>query len=444
METVFSDRVTPKKFIKFVWPSVLMMVVIGLYYNIDSIFVANFVGEKALAALSISYPVQGIMWGVAVMLASGSSAIVAIKMGEGDQQAANEKYTLICVLSIILGFVFLMVCLIFLDPIVRFLGASDTLYDYCYAFLKILIWSFPASFLGSIFEYFIRIDGRPGFTLILYVSGGIVHVILDYVFMGPMEMGIEGAAYATLCGMITVMIIGGAYFVFMKTKLTFVRFKTDWRFIGHCFVNGSSEMVSESSAGITTFFFNMVVMKIVGDVGVAAVSIVLNIHYFMISVHLGYIMGVAPLISYFYGAKDYGKVNIFIKYSKVFILVTSVVSAIFCLVFGKYIVMVFERPGSELFDLALTGTRLLAAALLLGGINIFASGFFTAYGNGQISALISLSRALVMVIIGMIVLGWLFGMTGVFLTLTFSEVVTLILTFWMFAKYKDKYHYRIM
>ena len=343
-----------------------------------------------------------------------------------------------------MGLIFLIACLIFLDPIVNFLGASDALYDYCYKFLKILVWSFPASFLGSIFEYFIRIDGRPGFTLLLYISGGIVHVILDYVFMGPMQMGIEGAAYATLCGMITVMIVGGAYFIFMKTNLTFVRFKNDWKFIGHCFVNGSSEMVSESSAGITTFFFNMVVMKIVGDVGVAAVSIVLNIHYFMISVHLGYIMGVAPLISYFYGAKDYDKVNIFIKYSKVFILVTSVLSAVFCLVFGKYIVMVFERPGSELFDLALMGTRMLSAALLLCGFNIFASGFFTAYGNGQISALISLSRALVMVIVGMIVLSWLFGMTGVFLTLTFAEVVTLVLTFWMFAKYRDKYHYRIM
>ena len=229
----------------------------------------------------------------------------------------------------------------------------------------------------------------------------------------------------------------------MKTQLTFVKFRIDWRFIGHCFVNGSSEMVSESSSGITTFFFNMMVMRLAGDVGVAATSIVLNVHYFLISVHLGYIMGVAPLISYFYGAKDYAKVNVFIKYSKVFILVTSIVSAICCLVFAKYIVMVFERPGSELFDYALTGIRWLSLALLLCGLNIFASGFFTAYGNGKISALISLSRALIMVILGIIILGWLLGMTGIFLTLTFAETVTLVLTFKMFEKYKDVYHYSL-
>ena len=443
MEYVFTDSVTPKKFAGFVWPSVLMMVIIGLYYNIDSVFVANFVGEKALAALSIAYPIQGIMWGLAVMLAAGSSAIVAIKMGEGNQHEANEKYTLVCVLSIVLGIAFMLFCMVFMDQIISFMGASETLKPYCHDFLSILVWSFPASFLGSIFEYFIRIDGRPGFTLLLYVSVGVVHVALDYVFMGMMDMGIEGAAYATVAGLTTVMVIGGAYFIFMKTQLTFVKFRIDWRFIGHCFVNGSSEMVSESSSGITTFFFNMVVMRLAGDVGVAATSIVLNVHYFLISVHLGYIMGVAPLISYFYGAKDYAKVNVFIKYSKVFILVTSIVSAICCLVFAKYIVMVFERPGSELFDYALTGIRWLSLALLLCGLNIFASGFFTAYGNGKISALISLSRALIMVILGIIILGWLLGMTGIFLTLTFAETVTLVLTFKMFEKYKDVYHYSL-
>lgn len=443
MEHVFSGEVTPKKFIKFVWPSVLMMVIIGLYYNIDSIFVANFVGEEALAALSIAYPVQGIMWGFAVMLAAGSSAIVAIKMGEGDQKAANEKYTLVCVLSIILGFIFLAACIVFMDPIVDFLGAEGELRQYCQDFLEILVWSFPAAFLGSIFEYFIRVDGRPGFTLVLYISGGCVHVLLDYIFMGVMDMGIVGAAYATLAGLVTTMLVGGAYFIFMKTNLNFVKFRNDWRFIGHCFLNGSSEMVSEASAGITTFFFNLVVINLAGATGVAAISVVLNIHYFLISVHLGYIMGVAPLISYFYGAKDYDKVNIFIKYSKVFILVTSVVSAVLCLIFGKYIVMIFERPGGEMFDIAVTGVRFLSIALLLCGFNIFASGFFTAYGNGPISALISLSRGLVMVIIGMFVLSWLFGMTGIYLTLTFAEIVTLGLTFKMFHKYKDVYHYSL-
>ncbi|MDO4544751.1 MAG: MATE family efflux transporter [Bacillota bacterium] len=444
MGNLITGEITPKNFTKFVWPSVLMMVIIGLYYGMDSVFVANLVGEDALAGLAIAYPIQGVMWGFAVMLASGSSAIVAIKMGEGKNEEADRKFTLVCVLSVILGCIFTVGCLIFMSPLVQFLGATELLSHYCHDFLEILVWGFPAAFLGVLFEYFIRVDGRPGFTLILYISGGVVHLALDYILMGPLQMGIRGAAYANIGGLVAVMVAGGAYFIFMKTRLSFRRFKNDWRFIGHCFVNGSSEMVSEASAGITTFFFNMVVIRIVGEVGVAAVSIILNIHYLLISVHLGYVMGVAPLISYYYGAKEYDKVNTFIRYSKNFILVTSIVSAIGCLLFGQYIVMVFERPGSELFELAVTGTRFLAIALLLCGANIFASGFFTAYGNGQISALISMSRALIMVIIGMLVLGWLFGMTGIWLTLAFAEVATLALTFGMFNKYKDVYHYRLL
>lgn len=442
MEDIFTGEITRKNFIKFVWPSVLMMVVIALYYGMDSVLVANLLGEEALAALSIAYPVEGIMWGVSVMLASGSSAIVAIKMGEGKQEEANEKYTSVCVLSALIGCIFTVVTLMFIDLIVGFLGATENLEAYCHDFLVILAWGFPAAFLGVLFEYFIRVDGKPGFTLFLYIIGGVSHLGLAVVLMGPCHMGIVGTAWANVGGLVAVMLVGGAYFAFAKTKLKFRKFKTDWRFIGHCFVNGSSEMVSESSAGITTFFFNMVVIRIVGEVGVAAVSIVLNCHYLIISVFLGYIMGIAPLISYFYGAKAFDKVNQVIRYSKWFILVTSIASAFSCLIFGNFIVMLFERPGSELYDLSVVGVRYLFVALLLGGINIFASGFFTAYGNGLISAVISASRALIMVIAGMFLLSWIFGMTGIWLTLTFSEVMTLGLTFKMFAKYKDVYHYR--
>ncbi len=444
MNDIFEGDLTGKKFFHFVWPSVLMMLVIGLYYGIDSVFVKRLVGEDGLASLAIAYPVQGIMWGVAVMLASGASAIVAIKMGEGDQKEANEKYTMMCVVSIVLGLIFTALCLLFMDSIVDFLGATDLLRDHCRVFLQILVLGCPAAFLGQIFEYFIRVDGRPTFTLLLYISGGVVHLICDYIFMGPMDMGLAGAGYANLAGLVTVMLAGGAYFLFMDTKLSFVRFRADWKYIGHCFLNGSSELVSESSVGITTFFFNIVVLGLVGETGVAAVSIVLNIQFFMISVFLGFITGASPLISYFYGAGEFSKVDHVIKYSKRFIIAASVAGAIVCLLFGKYLVMIYEPEGSKLFDMSLVGIRYLSIAILLSGVNIYGSGFFTAYGNGVVSAVISASRGLVMVIAGMYLLSWLFDMTGVWLTLGFAEAATLIISAVMFRKYKDVYHYHIL
>lgn len=444
MSDIFTSELTAKKFVKFVWPSILMMLVIAIKYNMDSILVSNMLGENALAALSMAYPVQGIMWGISVMLASGSSAIVAIKLGEGKRQEANEKFSSICVLSIIIGLLYFAVTMIFKDQIISFLGAEGEIAAGIDEFLSIFAWSFPGAFIGLIFEYFIRVDGSPGFTLILYLADAVTHLIAAVLMMGPLKMGLAGTAWGNVIGLYALLIVGLGYFLFKKkTNLKFCRFRPDWKFIGHCFANGSSEMVTESSAGITTFCFNITVIQLAGATGVAAVSIMTNLHYFIISIFLGYIMGISPLISYFYGAKEYGKVDRIIKYSKKFTLVMSIVGALVCLTCAQFLVQLFERPGSELYDMAVTGTRFLSLAILIGGINVFASGFFTAYGNGVVSAIISAGRALVFLVAGIFLLSKFFGMTGIWFVIPFSEVLTLGLTFTMFKKYKDVYHYKI-
>lgn len=441
MSDIYSQEITKKNFINFVWPSIVMMLVIAVRYNIDSILVANMLGEVALAAVGIAYPVQGMMWGVSVMLASGSSALVAIRMGEGDMPAANRGFSLVCVLSVITGFIFMFVTLLFMEPIIGFLGAEGELAFHVEEFLRIFAWAFPAAFLGLIFEYYIRVDGKPGFTLVLYLSGAVAHIIVAVVLMGKYDMGIAGDAWGNTIDLYVMVIVGALYFIFAKTKLKLCRFKIEWKFIGHSFFNGSSELVSESAAGICTFCFNFLMLRMVGASGVAAVNIILNLHYFVISIFIGYIMGIAPLISYFYGAKEYKKIDKIIGYSKTFIIVTSIISAVVFLLFAGTIVQIYESPGSELYEMSVAGVRWVAPALLLGGINVFASGFFTAYGNGVISAIISASRALIMVIIGMFLLSWIFGLNGIWMTLTFAELMTLGLTFGMFGKYKSKYNY---
>ena len=441
MSNIYTEEITKKNFINFVWPSIVMMLVIAVRYNIDSILVANMLGEVALAAVGIAYPVQGMMWGVSVMLASGSSALVAIRMGEGDMPAANRGFSLVCVLSVIIGFIFMFVTLLFMEPIIGFLGAEGELAFHVEEFLRIFAWAFPAAFLGLIFEYYIRVDGKPGFTLVLYLSGAVAHIIVAVVLMGKYDMGIAGDAWGNTIDLYVMVIVGALYFIFAKTKLKLCRFKIEWKFIGHSFFNGSSELVSESAAGICTFCFNFLMLRMVGASGVAAVNIILNLHYFVISIFIGYIMGIAPLISYFYGAKEYKKIDKIIGYSKTFIIVTSIISAVVFLLFAGTIVQIYESPGSELYEMSVAGVRWMAPALLLGGINVFASGFFTAYGNWVISAIISASRALIMVIIGMFLLSWIFGLNGIWMTLTFAELMTLGLTFGMFGKYKSKYNY---
>lgn len=441
MEKVFKDGVSARKFAGFVTPSVIMLLFMAMYYVVDAVFVANFVGPNALAAMNIVYPICGIGWGVSVMLASGSSAIVAIRMGEGKHKEASEKFSLICIVSIVLGIVFVTLGLIFTKELVNLLGATPLLHQYATDYIWVILLGIPAIFLGVLLEYFIRVDGRPGFTLFLYVLGGIINIILDYVFIVEMHMGIAGAAWATITGQYAVMIVGIIYFITQNTKLKFLLPKWDFKYIWNSMVNGSSEMVSESSVAITIILLNYITIRIAGETGLTALSVVLDAQYLLVSLHLGFITGVSPLISYYYGAKDYAIVNKFLKYSEQFIWVASIGMSLLALLGAPLIAGVFIDSGTEAYDLAVTGVRLLSLAAVFTGINVFASGFFTAYANGKISAMISLSRGFVGVVIGAIFLPYLFGLYGVWLVPAFAEIATLALSIYMIRKHKDTYKY---
>lgn len=444
MEYIFDKGVTPGRFAKFVTPSVIMLLVMSLYYLMDSIFVANLLGEKSLAAMNIAYPVQGIGWGIAIMIASGSSALVAINMGEGKLKLARQKFTLICIVAFLVGVVFAGFGIYFIDDLTWFLGATPELFNDCVIYGKIILISFPLSFLSVLVEFFVRVDGRPGFTLFIYITNGMIHLLLDILFMVHLGWGIESAALATLFGQVCIVLIGAAYFLKNQIKrrnLRFAKPTLDLKYLGHSFVNGSSEMVSESSVAITTFLYNLVMLRLVGDVGVSALTIVQNTHYLLISIHLGFITGVAPLLSYYYGAQAFFKVNVFLKYSRNFLIVSSIGIAVLAFIFADTIAGIFVDTGSETYSLASDGLRIISVAFLFTGVNIFGSGFFTAYGNGLISAAISFCRGFIMVLVGLFFLPKLFGVDGVWMVIVFTEVATIGLTFSMFKKYKSRYHY---
>ena len=441
---IFTGELNSRRFTQFVWPSVLMMLVLALYYTIDSVFVAQLVGEEGLAAINIAYPLQGLMWGFAVMLAAGSSALVGIEMGKGNNRIADEKFTFVCVFGTLLGIVFTILCMIFMTPVVNLLGATEVLTEDCHIFLNVFVWGCPMAFLGVLFEFFIRVDGRPAFTIVLYIAGGVVHLGLDILLMGPLHMGLRGAAIANVGGLTATAIIGLIYFLFRDTRLNFRRFTTSWKYIGHSFINGSPEFINESAAGIMVLCYNLVVVRMAGETGVAAVAIVLNLHYFFMSAHMGYQVGVMPLLSYYYGAKAYEKINKVMHYTKNYMAVSSIGITAICLFGAPVLALLYASPGTELYDMGVTGLRLISISLLVVGINVFSSGFFTSFGNGIVSSASSISRGLVMLIVGLFVLSHFFGMTGAWLALPFADVTTLALSFGLMARYRDRYHYRIL
>ncbi len=444
MSDIFNDKLTAGKYANFVWPSILMMVVLSLYYTIDTIFVARYIGEEGLAAINIVYPIQGMGWGFAVMLAAGSSALVAIEMGKGKWKEAKEKFSLACVFSLALGGLCTLMCIVFMDPIVQFLGATEVLTEDCRIFLSMFMWGIPAAFIGVMFEFFIRTDGKPMFTILLYIAGGIVHLGLDILFMGPMQMGLTGAALANIMGLLATALMGLYYFLFKNTRLKFTRFGINWKYIGKCFMNGSPELVNEAAGGLMVFFYNIIVIKITGEVGVASCAVVLQIHYLMMSFHIGYQAGSMPLISYFYGAKEFGKINQIMRYTRNYIISTSLIIPGACALCAPLIAQIYTDPGTELFDLCVSGLRIVSISLIVVGINVFGSGFFTCFGNGIVSSVISLSRGIILLVAFLYLLSHFFGMNGAWVALPAADLCTLTLTFGLLQKNKKKYHYRIL
>ncbi len=425
----------------FTTPTMIMMVFLSLYTIIDGVFVSRFVGQNALSAINITLPLVSLTYGIAIMFATGGSAIVAKKFGEGKSDEGKQNFSLIVGCSVIIGIILMIIELLCLPTILKFLGATENLYSYCYNYAFIITLFTPFAMLKSLFDYFMITANQPKLGLINTVIGGITNIILDYLFIAVFKMGISGAALATGIGLLIPAIIGLIYFMNQKNYLHFTKPKLNWQVIVQSMMNGSSEMVTNLSTAVTTLLFNLMMIKYLGEDGVAAMTIVLYAQFLLMSVYLGFASGAAPLISFSYGENNTQQLKQLIKYSYRFILIASLATFVLALILASTIIKIFTGGETEVYHITLNGFRLFSMSFLPIGINIFASSMFTAFSNGKISAIISVLRTLVLVIIGIIILPIFFDVNGVWLTIPFAELLTLIVAVSLTKRYSTYYHY---
>lgn len=438
---LFQNRITPSSFAKITLPAVASMVFMAFYCIVDGVFVARLIGENALAAINITLPLINLTFGVGIMLAAGGSASVGISLGEGRQEKACRDFSFLTLTGAAVGLVLAALLLPFTGGVVTLLGATPALYAYCFDYALILILSIPLAIVKTILEYFVRTDGNARLSFLLSLTGGVTNIILDYVFIVPMDMGIRGAALGTASGYLVPLLLGVLYFAVKKTGLRFRMPRWNFRFLAGSCSNGSSEMVTELSTGVTTFLFNIVTLRILGENGLSAITIILYAHYLLNSVYLGFVCGAAPAISYNYGADNRPQLAKIVRYSKNFLLVSSVLVTAFAIVFSNVLVGIFAPPGSAVFVIAKEGMMLFSGCFLFIGFNIYASGMFTAFGNGRVSALISFLRAFLFPVACIILLPAAIGGAGIWLSLPFSELICLGFTLFFLWRYRFTYHY---
>ena len=433
----FKEKMTYFQFIKYLVPSVMTMIFLSFYTTIDGFFVSKYAGSDALAGINIVIPITCVTFGIAVMLATGSGAIIGDKLGRKKEQEANEIFTFITIVLLIFAILFTIAGILFLEPICIFLGSSERLLEHVlpYAYV-IFLGSVPMSF-KLFFEYLVRTDGKPDVGMIMSLTGLILNVIFDYILVAVLELGTLGAAWGTTLSITVSMLIGLGYFL-KYSHIKFCRPRTNWKvFLKSC-TNGSSEMLTEMSTGITTFLFNLIIMQYFGEDGVAAVTIIMYIYYFFIAVYMGIAVAAAPIVSYNVGSGNYEKIKETTRYSFITIAISSVLILAISLLYGREIIHLFVGDGN-VFHLTWDALKLFSPVFLFIGLNVFLSGYFTALGNGFISALISSLRSLILVVLFILILPKLLGVSGVWMTMPMAEAVTIFIAVYLYRAYGKSY-----
>ena len=288
--------------IRFAFPSMVMMLFMGLYTIVDTIFVARFVDMNALSSINIVCPVINLIVGLGTMLATGGSAVVAKKMGNGNTGEARSNFTLIVVAGAVIGLLITAAGLVFLDEIIWGLGASKVLFPYCKDYLTIQLICAAFNMMQVLYQNLFVTAGKPALGLALAVLAGTSNIVFDYVFIVLLQMGVGGAAIGTGIGYMIPTIIGTLFFLTKRSELHFCKPDMDASVLLKSCSNGASELVSQCSTAVTTFLFNVTMMKLLGEDGVAAITVLIYSQFLLTTLYIGFSMGTAPVVSYNYGS----------------------------------------------------------------------------------------------------------------------------------------------
>ena len=420
----FAKPMSYGQYLKSLLPSVLTMIFLSFYTTIDGFFVSRYAGSDALAGINIVIPITCVTFGVAVMLATGAGAIIGEHLGRNEVEQASRVFSFMCLVLLAFSAAFTALWVAFLRPIAVLLGSSERLMPHVLPYaLVVFLGTVPMAF-KLFFEYLVRSDGNSKVGLAMSVVGLVLNVGLDYLFVGVFRLGTLGAAWGTTLSITASALIGLVYFLRFG-NIRFARPKADGRVLLKSCTNGSSEMFTEFSTGITTLLFNLLVMKYFGEDGVAAVTIIMYIYYFFISFYMGIAVAVAPVVSYNVGAEKPRKIREMLRYSFCTIAITAVLILAASLLGGPAIIHLFVQSGN-VYDITWQALRLFSPVFVFIGFNVFLSGYFTALGNGLTSAVISLLRSLVLVVLFIAVLPLLLQENGIWLTMPFSEAVTVL------------------
>lgn len=414
-----------KKFLKYSIPSASAMFVSSLYTVIDGIFVGRGVGDLGLAAVAIAMPATIVLFGIATMFAVGGGALVSKNFGAKDKERAvyifRQAFKSIIILSSIISFVFI----VFSEYIVVLLGATENLKELSAEFLRYYSLFCIPSLLGITLNGFIRNDRGPKLAMISTIAGTVVNILLDYIFIFPLNMGVRGAAIATGLGQVATIAIILPHFLKKKGQLTFGNVKLEMKVVKEIITIGFPSFFAEAAFSIIIFFYNIVLGIYMREEGIASYSIINYITTNIYMMLLGVSLGAQPLISYYFGARETKKMFTFYKFALIASVSLNLLFTLVCFIFGRNLIGLFTTD-KELINIAYIGLNMTNLAYFFTGLNLSTSMYYQSIEMPKISNLICAFRSFVFLPVILFLAAHYYGTNGIWASMIFSEILTFL------------------
>ncbi len=442
MQIKLSDHFTFGKLFRFVLPSVFMMVVTSVYGVIDGFFVSNFVGKTSFAAVNLIIPFTMILGGTGFMIGTGGAALVSRFLGENNPEKANRCFSMVIYFAAVLGVILSVLGISLMRPVARLLGASDEMLEDCVIYGRIIVGFTVFFMLQNIFQSFLAAAEKPKMGLTVTLIAGATNAVLDALFIAVFKWGVIGAAVATGIGQLLGGFIPMIYFSRKNTSLlrltkTNLEIKTLLKVCG----NGSSELLTTVASSVVSILYNFQLMKFFGEDGVSAFGVVMYVQFIFLAIEIGYSIGSAPIVGYNFGAaNDKELKNVFGK-SLLIMGIAGVVLSALAEALAIPLAKLFVGYDRDLCSLTVFAFRLFSFAYIFTGINIFASGFFTALNNGAVSAILSFMRTLVFQVVFVFSLPAVFGVNAIWCAMLAAEGCAFVTSVIFFISKRKKYRY---
>jgi len=425
-EMVLKGKIGPL-YARFCSASVLGMIGISLYILADTFFIANGIGKEALAALNIVLPVYSLIMAYGLLIGIGAATCYSVEVGKGDSRAANSYYKAGVAAGIAGGVIFMILGLTIPDRISYMMGASQETIGYCTEYLRVIMSFAPAFILNNIFLAFVRNIDKPNIAMVSMIAGSLFNIVFDYLTVYVWGMGMFGAAAATAVSPLVGMAISLPFLLSKKSGLSFKGVKIKAKQVPRVLSGGASSFIVELSSGIVVFILNTIMLRLSGNLGVAAYGIIANVTIVASCIFTGMGQALQPIASINYGAGKTTRIKKAFFVAVITALVAGILLYIFGTRFAKEITAVFNGSGDpQLAALTEKGISIYFLAYIPMGVNMVLSYFFQSVLDIKRSLVISLLRGLALISAGALILSALFGIDGIWMAAPFAEICTVV------------------